>query len=94
ALPHSAFIPSYLTPVPEVWLSSPFQVVARAANTAVTPSSIMACSWALVTEVVVVGSVTGGGVTMTGGGVAVTGLDLVVLVGLPLGAIFFNHKKT
>ncbi|GJX10814.1 hypothetical protein Tco_0200673 [Tanacetum coccineum] len=49
------------TPVPEVGLSSPFRVVARAANTAVTPSSIMACSWALVTEVVVVGSVTGGG---------------------------------
>ncbi|GJW02782.1 hypothetical protein Tco_1561638 [Tanacetum coccineum] len=49
---------------------------------------------ALVTEVVVVGSVTGGGVAVTGGGVAVTGLDLVVLVGLPLGAIFLNHKKT
>ncbi|GJY28177.1 hypothetical protein Tco_0403944 [Tanacetum coccineum] len=55
---------------------------------------IMACSWALVTEVVVVGSVTGGGVVVTGGGVVVTGLDLVVLVGLPLGAIFLNHKKT
>ncbi|GJZ20960.1 retrovirus-related pol polyprotein from transposon TNT 1-94 [Tanacetum coccineum] len=48
----------------------------------------------MVTEVVVVGSVTGGGVAVTGGGVAVTGLDLVVLVGLPLGAIFLNHKKT
>ncbi|GKG19752.1 hypothetical protein Tco_0376851 [Tanacetum coccineum] len=58
----------------EVWLSSPFRVIARAAKTA--PSSIMACSWALVTEVVVVGSVTGGGVVVTGGGVAVTGLDL------------------
>ncbi|GKD01656.1 hypothetical protein Tco_1171930 [Tanacetum coccineum] len=54
------------TPVPEIWLSSPFRVVARAANTAVTPSSIMACSWALVTEVVVVGSATGGGVVVTG----------------------------
>ncbi|GKB01806.1 hypothetical protein Tco_0829850, partial [Tanacetum coccineum] len=47
-----------------------------------------------VTKVVVVGSVTGRGVVVTGGGVAVTGLDFVVLVGLPLSAIFLNHKKT
>ncbi|GJU94471.1 hypothetical protein Tco_1319227 [Tanacetum coccineum] len=75
------------------WLH-PIPVVSRAASAAVTPSLIMACSWALVTEVVVVGSVTGGGVVVSGGGVVVTGLDLVVLVGLPLGVPFLNHKKT
>ncbi|GJX79154.1 hypothetical protein Tco_0327303 [Tanacetum coccineum] len=46
------------------------------------------------TEEEEVRSVTFGGVVVTGGGVAVTGLDLVVLVGLPLGAIFLNHKNT
>nr|GEW15464.1 hypothetical protein [Tanacetum cinerariifolium] len=41
-------------------LSSPFLVASRAANAALTPSSIIACSWALVTDVVVVdGVVTG-----------------------------------
>ncbi|GJY77548.1 hypothetical protein Tco_0483349 [Tanacetum coccineum] len=49
----------------------------------------MACSWALVTEVVVVGFVTGGGFVVTGGGVAVTGLDLVASVILSLEALFY-----
>nr|GEV91807.1 putative reverse transcriptase domain, aspartic peptidase domain protein [Tanacetum cinerariifolium] len=51
---------SLLAPVLEVWLSSPFLVASRAANAALTPSLIIACSWALVTDVVVVdGVVTG-----------------------------------
>nr|GFC15657.1 hypothetical protein [Tanacetum cinerariifolium] len=43
-----------LAPVPEVWLSPPFLVASCAANAALTPSLIIACSWALVTDVVVV----------------------------------------
>nr|GFD07224.1 hypothetical protein [Tanacetum cinerariifolium] len=70
-----------LAPVPEVWLSSPFLVASRAANAALTPSLIIACSWALVTDVVVVDGVVTG---------VVPGFNLVLL----FGAIFFNHKKT
>ncbi|GJU16622.1 hypothetical protein Tco_1144588 [Tanacetum coccineum] len=56
-----------LTPVPEEWLSVPFLVASRAAKAALTPSLIIAWSWAFVTVVVVaaVGSV-----------VVVTGVDL------------------
>ncbi|GKE19505.1 hypothetical protein Tco_1427082 [Tanacetum coccineum] len=69
-----------LTPVPEEWLSVPFLVASRAARAALTPSLIIAWSWALVTLVVVVA---------VGAGVVVARVDLVAL----FGAIFFNHKK-
>nr|GFC24102.1 hypothetical protein [Tanacetum cinerariifolium] len=65
-----------LAPVPEVWLSSPFLVASHAANAALMPSLIIACSWALVTDVVVVDGVVTG---------VVPGLNLVLL----FGAIFF-----
>nr|GFB42006.1 hypothetical protein [Tanacetum cinerariifolium] len=71
-----------LVHVPELWLSLPFLVASRAANAALTPLFIIACSWALVTDVVVVDGVVIG---------VVPGFNLVVLL---FGAIFFNHKKT
>nr|GEX83695.1 hypothetical protein [Tanacetum cinerariifolium] len=71
-----------LAHVPEVWLLLPFLVALHAANAALTPSLIVACSWALVTDIVVVDGV----VTAV-----VPGFNLVVLF---FGAIFFNHKKT
>nr|GEW48440.1 zf-CCHC domain-containing protein/DUF4219 domain-containing protein/UBN2 domain-containing protein [Tanacetum cinerariifolium] len=65
-------------PVLEVWLSSPFLFASRAASVAVAPWSIIACSWALVIEVVV-----------SEAGVVMTRVDPVV----HFGAIFFNDKK-
>nr|GFD47171.1 hypothetical protein [Tanacetum cinerariifolium] len=62
---------SLLAPVPEVWLSSPFLVALRAANATLTPSLIIVCSWALVTDVVVVDGVVIG---------VVPGFTLVVLL--------------
>ncbi|GJS14958.1 hypothetical protein Tco_0409430 [Tanacetum coccineum] len=47
ALPNSAIIPS--CHIPEVWLSSPFGLAALLQNQ-MTPSSIMACIVALVTD--------------------------------------------
>nr|GEX59102.1 hypothetical protein [Tanacetum cinerariifolium] len=76
-----------LTPVPDVSLSSPVRFASRAASVALTPWSIMAGSWALVTVVVVVDG------AWFGFDVA-PGFNLVVRFGAALfSAIFFKSQE-